>query len=147
MNRLSDEKRVEILECLHAGNSINGTARLLRVSHVTVLRLILAVGEQCLEREKRLRGISAPYIQCDEMWSFVHTKRKNIKQPHWSKGDKWIWVAMDEDSRFMLHWRIGARTERSGAKFLRQLNRKVAGVEVVSTDGLTAYTDPVDNGR
>lgn len=41
------------------------------------------------------------YLQCDEIWSFVGAKQKNVKAmkaPMEGAGDCWTWAAIDADS-------------------------------------------------
>ena len=45
MNRLSLEKRTQILKCLVEGNSIRATARICDVVKNTVIKLLCEVGE------------------------------------------------------------------------------------------------------
>ena len=47
MNRLSLEKRTQILKCLVEGNSIRATARICDVVKNTVIKLLCEVGEVC----------------------------------------------------------------------------------------------------
>ena len=47
MNRISKDKRIQIIRCLVEGNSIRGTARLCEVVKNSVTRLLCEVGEAC----------------------------------------------------------------------------------------------------
>jgi transposase len=67
MNRLTIEKRIQVISALVEGNSINATARMADVSKVTILKLLKDVGEACLAFEnKALRNLPCKNIQCDE---------------------------------------------------------------------------------
>ena len=49
MRKLSRDKRAAILTVLTEGTSINATARICRVSKVTILRLLADVGSLCAD--------------------------------------------------------------------------------------------------
>jgi len=79
MNKLSSEKRAQVITALVEGNSINSTCRITGVAQMTVLKLIADVGAACSELQDRwFRGITAPRVQIDEIWSFVGMKAKNV---------------------------------------------------------------------
>ena len=111
-----------ILELLCEGNTIRGRARLIKVSPATVLKLIKDSGRECMRYERRkYRNLVANSIQCDEIWSYVHTKRKHLARPHSKRGDQWTWIAMDTRTRFILSWHVGTRHVDTGNEFLTKL--------------------------
>ena len=72
MNRLSTEKRVQILYALCEGASVNATARQTGTSKVTILKLLADIGPACLDYQQRtLVNLPCKRIQCDEIWSFI----------------------------------------------------------------------------
>ena len=140
MATLPLKKRLMTLNLLLEGNSIRGTARLMSISPVTVLKLVRDTGSKCVRLENKLyRDISAPTIQCDEMWSFVYGKARNLYPPLIGQGDAWIWIALDKDTRFILNWHIGSRSNNDGDEFLAKLATRVTNVLEVCTDGHIAY--------
>jgi len=79
MNKLSKEKRAQILGCLVEGNSIRATARMCDVAFNTVLKFVPEIGEACAEyQDKAFRNLKCKRIQCDEIWSFCYAKRPTI---------------------------------------------------------------------
>ncbi len=81
MNRLSLERRTQILACLVEGNSIRATSRITGASKNTVVKLLVDVSEACLEfQDRTLRGLSCERIQVDEIWSFCYAKQKNVPE-------------------------------------------------------------------
>lgn len=79
MNRLSNERRVQVLAALCEGASINATARQTSVSKVTILRLLAEVGEVCLNYQREtLVNLPCTKIQADEIWSFVGCKERRV---------------------------------------------------------------------
>src|SRR5215203_1849253 len=49
MNRLSTEKRAQIIGCLVEGNSIRATVRMTGAAKNTIVRLLADLGEACAE--------------------------------------------------------------------------------------------------
>jgi len=79
MNKLSIEKRTQILAALVEGNSIRSTCRMTGTAKGTVLKLLADVGQVCAKyQHENLKNLSCEHIQCDEIWSFCYSKQKNI---------------------------------------------------------------------
>src|SRR6267378_6861789 len=88
MNRLPIERRAAILGMLVEGNSLRATSRLADVSINTVTKLLVDLGEACAEcHHKNIRNVRVRRLQCDEIWSFVGAKAKNVKPER--KADGW----------------------------------------------------------
>lgn len=143
MNKLSFEKRVQVLTALVEGCSIASTCRMTGVAKMTVLKLISDVGEACTELHDRwFRDIPAERVQCDEIWSFVGMKQKNVpedKRNLFGYGDVWTFVAFDADTKLVLSWFVGARTTTSAVRFLTDLRSRTVGKFQLSTDGFDPY--------
>jgi hypothetical protein len=94
MNKLSEQKRVQIVSALVEGNSLRATARMCDVAFNTVLKLLPQIGAACAEyQDKALRNLSSKRIQCDEIWSFCYAKKKNV--PTDKQGRVWLWRRLD----------------------------------------------------
>src|SRR5438067_1320653 len=105
MNLLSTTKRSQIVAALVEGVSINATARMTGVSKVTILKLLKDLGCACAEyHEKHIRNLSVRRVQCDEIWSFVYAKQKNVseEQMQAGAGDCWTWTAIDADTKLII---------------------------------------------
>ena len=75
MNKLTTERRAQIISCLVEGNSIRATSRMTGAAKNTVVKLLIDVGEACAEYQDRaLRNLSRKRIQVDEIWSFCYAK-------------------------------------------------------------------------
>src|SRR5918912_4073009 len=105
MNKLPIAKRAQILTLLCEGMSIRSIERIVGCSINTVDKLLREAGEAAMAyHDKAVRGVKAQRIQCDEIWSFVHAKAKNVptaKAAPEGAGDVWTWTAL-ELSR--VHW-------------------------------------------
>ena len=112
MNRLTTERRTQILAALCEGASVNATARQTGVSKVTILKLLAEAGDACLDyQRKTFVGLKSTVIQCDEVWSFIQCKQANLPRDEKGRGrgDCWIWAAVDADSKLVPCWHLGAR--------------------------------------
>jgi transposase len=79
MNKLSNEKRAQIISALVEGNSIRSTVRMTGASKNTVVKLLADIGEACeAYQDKVFRNLKSKRIQLDEIWTFVYAKQKNV---------------------------------------------------------------------
>ena len=86
-------------------------------------------------------------VQCDEIWSFVYAKEKNVPSKLRGRrgfGDVWTWVAIDADTKFVVSWLVGSRDAWHAYRFMRDVARRVKGRVQLTTDGLNVYPDAVD---
>ena len=106
MNKLTTQKRAQIVSALVEGNSLRATSRMTGASKVTILRLLEALGPACAEyQDKAIRNVTCKRIQCDEIWQFCYAKDKNVpaeKRGTFGYGDVWTWVAIDPDTKLVL---------------------------------------------
>src|SRR6266566_8527288 len=81
MNQLDATRRAQVIMCLVEGNSIRSTVRMTGVAKNTVAKLLVEVGAACAAyQDKTLRNLPCKRIQCDEIWSFVYAKQKNVTE-------------------------------------------------------------------
>lgn len=149
MNRLSLKDRAKILHMLVEGNSLRATARMADVSRNTVDKLLRDVGSACLDyQDENLRNLPCKHIQCDEIWSFVYSKGKNVpedKQGEFGYGDVWTWVSICADSKIVPCWHLGPRNAEAAQVFIDDLADRLANRVQLSTDGLRVYIDAVES--
>jgi hypothetical protein len=111
MNQLSVERRAQVVRCLVEGNSIRATSRLTGASRTTVLSLLVDLGDLCrVYQDHVLRNLATKRVQCDEIWSFVGAKQKQVNNGAKGDGDVYTWTAMDADSKLMISWLVGRRS-------------------------------------
>src|SRR6266481_7212087 len=103
MNKLSTERRAQILGMMVEGNSIRSIVRMTGASKNTIIKLLADAGEAfAAYHDQHMRGVAARRVQCDEIWSFVYAKAKNVagaKRQDLAYGDVWTWVALEADSK------------------------------------------------
>ena len=133
---------------LTEGNSLRATSRMANVSINTVTKLLMDVGEACEQyQDKALRGLKARRIQCDEIWSFVYAKAKNVPESMKGAagvGDVWTWVAIDADTKLVPSWAVGRRDGFTAAAFIRDLADRLATRVQLTTDGHKVYLEAVE---
>src|SRR5439155_25010374 len=114
MNKLAAERRAQVVRALVEGNSIRSTVRLTGVAKNTVTRLLVDLGAACDAYQDRvLRDLRCKRLECDEIWSFVYAKRKNVPNKHYGEfgyGDVWTFTAIDAETKLMPAWLVGERT-------------------------------------
>jgi IS1 family transposase len=149
MNRLSIEERVLVIKALVEGNSLRATARMTGVARMTVEKLLRDISAACIAyQEKHLRNVKCKRIQCDEIWSFVYAKQKNVpvdKQDEFGYGDVWTWVAIDADSKLAVSWLVGDRSAKSAFALMDDLASRLSHRIQSTTDGHRAYLDAVES--
>ena len=75
MNKLTNERRIQVVKALCEGNSIRSTARMTGAAINTVVKLLMELGDVCLDyQDANMRNLSCKRLQCDEIWSFVYAK-------------------------------------------------------------------------
>ncbi|HJP17217.1 MAG TPA: IS1 family transposase [Nitrospinota bacterium] len=148
MNRLGIKNQAQIIRCLVDGNSLRATTRITGVSRTTIIKLLADVGKACSKyQDKALRNLPCKRIECDEIWSFCYSKQKNVPEKHQGKfgfGDVWTWTAICSDTKLIPSWFIGKRDADSATIFMKDLASRLANRVQLTTDGLRAYVEAVE---
>lgn len=147
MNKLSTEERRRVVACLVEGNSLRATTRMTGVHRTTVMKLLNDLGAACQAfQDVTLRKLNATVVQCDEIWSFVGCKEKNVtvEKKIEGQGDCWTWVGMDAESKLVCAWLVGSRDADSAAEFMNDLASRLANRVQLTTDGHRAYLTAVE---
>lgn len=149
MNRLSTERRGQVISCLVEGMSIRGTVRVTGVAKNTVAKLLVDIGVAASQYQDRvLRQLPCKVIECDEIWSFCYSKAKNVPIKHegeFGYGDVWTWTAIDADTKLVPSWFVGKRDNRDCYAFLSDLRDRLAPGRIqLTTDGHASYLSTVE---
>ncbi len=141
MNRLSTEKRAQVVAALVEGNSIRATVRMTGVAKNTVTKLLVDLGTVCsIYQDQAMRDLPCERIQCDEIWAFVYAKQKNVPpDKRGEAGDVWTWVAMDADTKLVPSYRIGGRDLSEATAFITDLAGRLRHRVQLTTDGHAPY--------
>jgi IS1 family transposase len=150
MNKLTHDKREQVVNCLLEGCTIRATVRLTGVSKKTVMRALVEVGRVCEDFQSRMfRNLTCKRIQLDEMWSFNYCKEKNVTSAIAEKvpgaGDVWLWVAIDADTKLVPCWTIGDRGPQTAYDFVNDLASRLANRVQLTSDGHRVYLNAVED--
>ncbi|MGH6848080.1 MAG: IS1 family transposase [Methylocella sp.] len=99
MNRLSLDRRTQIIGALVEGNSIRSTERMTDTHRDTIMRLLVEVGTGCAKlQDVEMRNLTCERLQVDELWCFVGKKQKQVTpdDDRSRVGDQWTFVAIDD---------------------------------------------------
>jgi IS1 family transposase/transposase-like protein len=144
--RITDREAATVLNLLVEGMSIRAAERISGIDKNTICDLVLRVGEKC-ERfmAKAIVDVKADDIQCDEIWSYVGMKERNrvrnLKNPE--VGDSWTWIGVERNTKLVLAYHVGDRSNHNAVRFLHKLNNATTGHFQLTADGLGAYTNNV----
>ena len=144
MNQLSTAKRAQIVAALVEGCSVRSIVRMTGCSKNTIAKLLVELGAACSEyMDKNLVNLKCERIQCDEIWSFVGAKQKNVTpellERNPDAGDVWTWVAMDADTKLVCSWTVGKRDWQTADYFVRDLESRLANRVQLTSDGNRLY--------
>jgi IS1 family transposase len=150
MNRLTTAERGRIVGALVEGNSLRATARITGFARMTVEKLLRELGAACAKmQDEKFRNLPCKRIQCDEIWSFVYAKAKNvtakIAEGHPDAGDVWTWTAIDADTKLVPSWLVGSRDADSASAFVSDLASRLRNRVQLTTDGYKVYLGAVED--
>ncbi len=149
MNRLSLQDRAKILGLLVEGNSMRAASRLADVSINTITKLLVDIGTACGEyQDKALRNLTSKRVQCDEIWSFCHSKEKNVPKEQKGVlgfGDVYTWTAICADTKLCVSYLVGRRDARYANMFINDLASRLKNRIQLTTDGYHAYVDAIED--
>ena len=149
MNRLDNAKRAQVVAALVEGNSIRATVRMTGVAKNTIAKLLIELGAACSEyMNKTLVNLECKRVQCDEIWTFVAAKERNVTPKVLERspqaGDAWTWVAMDADTKLVCSWMVGRRDWVTAQDFVNDLQSRMANRVQLTTDGNRLYLGAIN---
>jgi IS1 family transposase len=94
-----------------------------------------------------VRNVPIRRLQCDEIWSFVGAKRKNVtpEQEADGWGDVWTWTAIDADTKLCVTYYVGDRGKSSAYNFMRDAAQRIVGRPQITTDAHRPYLQAVED--
>jgi IS1 family transposase len=138
-----------VVAALVEGNSIRATVRMTGVAKNTIVKLLADLGMACAEyQDKAFRNLTCKKIQCDEIWSFVGAKAKNVpadRKDEFGYGDVWTWVSMDADTKLVPCWLVGPRNTEAAMEFIHDLASRLSNRVQLTTDGHKPYLEAVES--
>jgi len=110
-----------------------------------VAKRLREVGATCLDyQHKAIRNLTCKKLQCDEIWSFVFAKDKNVPKEHngeFGYGDVWTFTAIDADTKLVPAWLVGSRNVDCAYEFANDLKGRLANRVQLTTDGHGMYLE------
>lgn len=147
MNRLTTQKRAQIIGCLVEGNSIRATVRMTGVAKNTISKLLVDLGEACaVYQDQALRDLPCKVVEADEIWAYCYSKQRNVPEEYkgtYGYGDVWTFAAICADTKLVPSWLVGERTTDDALVFMRDLKSRLANRIQLTTDGHQMYVAAV----
>src|ERR1700722_9453270 len=148
MNKLDPKKQAQVVSALVEGNSVRATVRMTGVAKNTIAKLLVELGAACSDyMDQNFRNLKCERIQCDEIWSFVGAKQRNVtpklREKNPDAGGCWTWVAMDADTKLVCSWQVGRRDWATADQFVSDLRSRLANRVQLTTDGNRLYLGAV----
>ena len=141
------EETVSVMRMLLEGMSVRSCERLTGMHRDTILALMVEAGENCRRfMESRIVKYPCKYVEADEQWAFVAMKRKTAERLGRNTeacGDRYVFTAIDRDSKLLLCWHAGQRSDVDTWKFADKLYAAVSGRPTINTDGWPSYTSAI----
>jgi IS1 family transposase len=117
------------------------------VAKNTIVKLLANLGCVCAAYHHRnVRNVRVRRLQCDEIWSFVGAKRKNVtpEQEAEGWGDVWLWTALDADTKLMVSYMVGKRDLGWAREFMLDCAERMVGRPQITTDAHKPYLRAVE---
>src|SRR5262249_12608080 len=114
--RTSVELIVRVIACLAEGLGIRGTARVFEVDPNTVLQWLVEAAEQLRAFSRYvLHDVRVRQVQLDELFALLSAvKDGEVSEAEaierLERSPRWVWVAMDPESKLLLALDVGNRT-------------------------------------
>jgi IS1 family transposase/transposase-like protein len=144
---IQTEMAVQVVSLLTEGMSVRAVARITGVHKTTILSLLITVGDKCRRVfDKHVRNLRPRFVQADELWSFVHTKERQLGSDdpeEW--GDAYTWIALDSETKLVLSYHVGKRDAESAFILARDLSERVTGRFQITTDGFKPYISAIED--
>lgn len=136
------DNATRVLAMLLEGMSISSVVRLTGIHKTTVLKIMVQAGESCRAfTESKIRNVPAGTIECDEQWAFVGCKQKtaNLKLKGRGFGDRYVFTAIDRETKLLLCWLAGDRSSDNAWAFIGKVKDTITGRPTIHTDGFLPY--------
>lgn len=144
--RIGLDKATQIIELLCEGMSVRATMRVTGTDKNTILDLLTVVGERCEKfMQESISGVFVGDVQVDEIWQFILCKNATAKREKMvgGCGDSYCFTAIDRQSKLLLTWHMGRRTELHCDQFIRKLDAATHGHFHISSDGFKSYPSTI----
>ena len=141
-------KALLALRLLVEGNSVRSIERTTELHRDTILRLLVLIGEKCEKIMGRLIvNVPVTDVQCDEIWGYVYKKEAHklpMEANDEGMGDAYCFVAIERNSKLVLNFALGRRSQATTDAFIEGLRAATAPQRFqISTDGFQPYKSAI----
>ncbi len=134
------EKAYQVIRMLCEGIGIRAIERLTGLNRRTVLGILATAGRKCADlMDDKIRNLHVSQVQTDEIWCFVGCKSINAPAIDPERGDQYVYLTVDRDSKLIINHLIGRRTGENCEIVMRDLKTRIAGQFQLSTDAFRGY--------
>lgn len=147
INRLTIDKRIQVVAALVEGTSINATCRMTGVAKHIVLKLLKDMGcAAAAYHNAHVRNLKVRRVQADEIWAFIYGKDKNLtmEQVQAGAGSVWTSTALDADSKLIISYTLGDRGADTAHEFMQDVASRISNRIQLTTDGHRVYAEAVE---
>jgi IS1 family transposase len=145
--RSSPDLIVHVIGCLAEGLGIRGAARVFEIDANTVLRWLMEAAEQLQAFSAYfLHDVRLNQVQLDELYAILSAVRDGEVSEaeaidHLSTSPRWVWTALDPESKLMLSARVGERSQAMAQAVLHQIAQLLAPgcIPLFLSDGNPSY--------
>src|SRR4029453_1010400 len=145
--RASVERIVRVIACLAEGVGIRGTARVFGVDPNTVLQWLVEATEQLQAFSRHvLHDVRVRQVQLDELFALLSAvKAREVSEAEaierLERSPRWVWVAMDPESKLLLAIDVRNRTLAMAQRFVHHVAQVLAPdcAPLFLTDGFKEY--------
>jgi IS1 family transposase len=138
---------VRVIACLAEGLGIRGTARVFEVDPNTVLQWLVEAAEQLQAFSRHvLHDVRVRQVQLDELFALLSAVQEGAVSEaeaieRLERAPRWVWVAMDPESKLLLAIDVGDRTLAMAQRLVHQVAQVLAPdcAPLFLTDGFREY--------
>jgi IS1 family transposase len=147
----SPELIVHVIACLAKGLGIRGTARVFEIDANTVRHWLIEASEQLQAFSAYfLRDLRLHQVQLDELYAILSAVRDGEMSEaqaidHLSRSPRWVWTAIDPESKLVLSALVGERSQAMAQAVLHQIAQLLAPgcVPLFLSDGNPSYLSAI----
>ena len=146
-NVLPKDKQIAIIGALAEGSSMHSISRMTGIHRDTICRLGVRIGQGCAALlDAKMRDLNCRYLELDEIWGFIGKKEKHRRETDDPQlGDVWTFCAIDAETKLVPSFKVGKRDHFTANAFLSDIASRLRSRPHISTDGLRAYVEAVEN--
>lgn len=142
--RVDFNQACQVVRLFAEGLGVRAVCRLTNLNKETVLHVLVQAGEHCAELlDQKILNLKPEPIEIDECWTFVKNKRalKNTVDA----GDFYAFLASGKQSKLILSYLVGKRTQEVANDFMLDIRTRIAGQYQITSDNWTGFVRGVLN--